>query len=528
MSADAATFLEEEQDFEYEEEILRNPYNLKLWLRYLATKKNAPSDVRNVLYERAVKLLPRSYKLWNMYLTERRIEVQELCIVDRKVEAVNNCYERALVHLHKMPRIWLDYLAFMMKQKKGTSLRRSFDRCLQSLPITQHSRIWKLYLKWVREFGVWESAVRVYRRHLKFNPRSREEYVDYLKSLGHYEEASEQLAIIVNDEDFQSKEGKTSHQLWMELCEMITMHPEQVSSGLKVDDIIRSGLRKFTDQVGRLWCTLADYYIRLGQFERARDVYEEAIESVVTVRDFSLAFDAFAQFEESMLTAKMEMVEEEEAEEGEKDDDDLDVDGNDVDMRLARLEHLMDRRPVLLSSVLLRQNPHNCNEWLKRVKLFESDPRKTIVTYTEAVKTIDPEQAVGKLHVVWMEFAKYYEKHGDLANARVVFTKATKVNFKFMDELAMVWTEFAMMEVRHEHNERALTLMKQATQEPPRQQRLAQRRKKGDADAMAAVPVTERIHRSTKVWALYLDLEENLGTTDSTRTAYEKLVSVST
>jgi pre-mRNA-splicing factor SYF1 len=358
---------------------------------------------------------------------------------------------------------------------------------------------------------------------LKFNPSQREEYVAYLKSLGHFEEASEQLAIIVNNDEFQSKDGKTSHQLWMELCEMITMHPEQVSSGLKVDDIIRSGLRKFTDQVGRLWCTLADYYIRLGQFERARDVYEEAIESVVTVRDFSLAFDAYAQFEESMLTAKMEMVEEEEAE-GEGGDDDLDVDGNDIDMRLARLEHLMDRRPVLLSSVLLRQNPHNCNEWLKRVKLFESDPRKTIVTFTEAVKTIEPEDAVGKLHVVWMEFAKYYEKHGDLTNARVVFTKATKVNFKFMDELAMVWTEFAMMEVRHEHNERALVLMKQATMEPPRQHKLAQKRKSKDEAEMAQVPVTERIYRSTKVWALYLDLEENLGTTDSTRAAYEKLV----
>ena len=31
-------------------------------------------------------------------------------------------------------------------------------------------------------------------------------------AIKHYEEASEQLAIIVNDDDFTSKEGKTSHQ----------------------------------------------------------------------------------------------------------------------------------------------------------------------------------------------------------------------------------------------------------------------------------------------------------------------------
>lgn len=36
-------------------------------------------------------------------------------------------------------------------------------------------------------------------------------------------------------------------------------------------------------QVGRLWTSLADYYIRQGQYEGARDVYEEGLTTVVTV-----------------------------------------------------------------------------------------------------------------------------------------------------------------------------------------------------------------------------------------------------
>jgi pre-mRNA-splicing factor SYF1 len=36
----------------------------------------------------------------------------------------------------------------------------------------------------------------------------------------------------------------------------------------------------------------------------------------------------------------------------------------------------MTRRPELLSSVLLRQNPHNVDEWLKRALLFETDLKK--------------------------------------------------------------------------------------------------------------------------------------------------------
>lgn len=38
---------------------------------------------------------------------------------------------------HKMPRIWLEYLAFLMEQRKITRIRKTFDRALQSLPITQ-------------------------------------------------------------------------------------------------------------------------------------------------------------------------------------------------------------------------------------------------------------------------------------------------------------------------------------------------------------------------------------------------------
>lgn len=52
------------------------------------------------------------------------------------------------------------------------------------------------------------------------------------------------------------------------------------------------------------------------------------------------------------------------------DDDELEI-----DLRLARLEHLIDRRPLLLNAVLLRQNPHNVPEWLKRVELYDSQPK---------------------------------------------------------------------------------------------------------------------------------------------------------
>ncbi len=48
--------------------------------------------------------------------------------------------------MHKMPRIWLEYLELLVDQKLITKTRRTFDRALQALPVTQHDRIWILYL----------------------------------------------------------------------------------------------------------------------------------------------------------------------------------------------------------------------------------------------------------------------------------------------------------------------------------------------------------------------------------------------
>lgn len=100
---------------------------------------------------------------------------------------------------------------------------------------------------------------------------------------------------------------------------------------------------------------------------------------MTTVRDFSVIFESYAQFEQSALAAKIETAEEEQEEDGEGEEDGrrdglskltkkfLDGfwlnDDDDTDLRMARFENLLSRRPELLNSVLLRQNPHNVEQW---------------------------------------------------------------------------------------------------------------------------------------------------------------------
>lgn len=52
-----------DEDLLYEEELLRNPYNLKMWWRYIQARTDAPAKRRYLLYERALRALPGSYKV---------------------------------------------------------------------------------------------------------------------------------------------------------------------------------------------------------------------------------------------------------------------------------------------------------------------------------------------------------------------------------------------------------------------------------------------------------------------------------
>lgn len=498
--------------FEQEEAVARQPYSVQAWLALLAAAESATSETRAAIYERALKQLPRSYKIWKQYVDE----IYENDVRGKRIDVpaaaqLVELYERALGQLSTMPRLWLDYLTLLQELKQITTCRRAFDRALRALPITQHHRVWKPYIAFVKEIGVPATAVRVFRRYLMLEPRKREQFVEYLCSIHHYEEASQQLVILIEKQDSVSTE-RTAHSLWMQLCDMISQHPEKVSRKLNVEAILRSGIAQFTDEVGRLWCSLATYFVRLGLFESARDVYEEGIRTVVTVRDFSMIFDAYVKFIEAMLSAEMEAVET-----PAEDEDEAEIASHqlEVDRLLKIYEDVADRRPVLLNSVLLRQNPHNVREWEKRIDLQKADLQTVIRTYAEAVKTVDPAKSGGRLHVLWVKFAKFYEEHKDYANARVIFQKAVDVDFRTDQELANVYCEWADMELRQEHFEEALAIMREACK-PPASMTLRLRQK-------TALTAKDKVHHNVKLWSLRLDLEESLGDLASTRAAYDDI-----
>jgi pre-mRNA-splicing factor SYF1 len=526
-----------DQDLIFEENVLQNPYVEDVWdkyIQFLVSTTNSSSTKLLTIHERAVKANPKSRNLWLRYLRWRMNALKTASTLtspldeelEQQYNKLNLVFERCIANMESPGdfEIWELYIKSLWQdQCSVTKTRRACDRALQSLDITEHSKFWSsLYLPFIRSSDKIpiETACRVYRRYVQFEPQHVEEYISFLKNRGRVAESSQRLVEILNDETFVSLLNKSKHQMWLELCDLITKNVNNTSVNntedgkkINVSAILRTAIKKFTDEVGKLWASLADYYIRRGLFEKARDIYEEGLESVMTVRDFSLIFDAYAAFEENVLSSKM-MQEEEEEEENDE-----------IELRLARLEHLMERRPILLSSVMLRQNPHNVHEWLKRISLLSSSSSKEIVsTYSLAIQTVDAKASIGSISQVWIDFAKFYEVHGDLDNARVIFEKATKSpNFKSVDELATIWCEYAEFELRNKNFKQALTLMKRVlfvNHNKEKRINNASNTTKGEYDALL---VQEKVHKSIKLWMFYCDLEESISP-ENARIVYERIL----
>ena len=534
-----------DQDLIFEENVLQNPYVEDVWdkyIQFLVSTTNSSSTKLLTIHERAVKANPKSRNLWLRYLRWRMNALKTASTLtsplneelEQQYNKLNLVFERCIANMESPGdfEIWELYIKSLWQdQCSVTKTRRVCDRALQSLDITEHSKFWSsLYLPFIRSSDKIpiETACRVYRRYVQFEPQHVEEYISFLKNRGRVAESSQRLVEILNDENFVSLLNKSKHQMWLELCDLITKNVNNTSVNntedgkkINVSAILRTAIKKFTDEVGKLWASLADYYIRRGLFEKARDIYEEGLESVMTVRDFSLIFDAYAAFEENVLSSKMMQEEEEE-----ENEEDLDENKNDeIELRLARLEHLMERRPILLSSVMLRQNPHNVHEWLKRISLlFSSSSKEIVSTYSLAIQTVDAKASIGSISQVWIDFAKFYEVHGDLDNARVIFEKATKSpNFKSVDELATIWCEYAEFELRNKNFKQALTLMKRVLfVNHNKEERInnASNTTKGEYDALL---VQEKVHKSIKLWMFYCDLEESISP-ENARIVYERIL----
>ena len=69
---------------------------------YIIAKRDASPGARVLLFERALSVIPGSYKIWLAYLQDRMRLCRAKCILDPLYHATNVLFERALITMHKV------------------------------------------------------------------------------------------------------------------------------------------------------------------------------------------------------------------------------------------------------------------------------------------------------------------------------------------------------------------------------------------------------------------------------------------
>lgn len=512
-------------------------YSFRYWWTVQTGKWNPNFEEKVAVYEEALKNIPGSYKLWHRYQSEGIEWCESKCILCPDYEVINENFERSLVYMHKMPRIWLLYYEFLKKQKKIRKIRQVLDRALQALPVTQHEKIWEEYSNWaMNEVTYLPLSKYIIDRYCKINQDFQEDYANFLKEQGEYDEYCSILVKLIDDEYFSSKHGKSKFDICIELCTEISKHSDKIKS-IDGETIIRHCITKYTDEVGNLWVSLADFFIIKGAFDKGRDIFEEALEQVVTARDFGIVYNAYMKFEEELLMVVMEEAGDTDVNIDDKEQnltDDFELidkinrllnitDESTQDIQLAsvsqeelvvkRVENLMERREILLNSCLLRQNENNANEWKNRLLLLKKDNEAYLRTFHEALTTINPMRTQGKVSEIWSEFANFYEEAGDILMANKIYNKATISKYRNVEELSNIWILWCEMLLRSGAYQDALAIIRYPLMGHSSSKFENEQKEMSESQVY-----------STKMWSLCVDLELNFGTFETIKAAYRRMM----
>jgi pre-mRNA-splicing factor SYF1 len=571
-----------EADLVFEEDLLRMPGDLKTWFRYMEAKRmwlleqnvsGVEADrTLDMLYERALAQVPVSYRLWSEYLERRmeRVLAARPRIDSKALQGIIAVFERCLQFMFRMPRVWIDYYSFLLRTWQLKAARLVLSRALKALPMTLHSRIWEVALEFVGKTYrlLPKTAMSLWERYLQLAPDRRGDYVVFLRDRQeNYDAAARELVLLANSliqstEDLQAAADRAQEQrkrrqqteeeaaatpdaeesdedelftlkkgvafddaadCWDALCELVIDHAHKVTS-VPVESIFRTALSVFKKDQGRYWTAFATYKLRIGDFDGARAVFEEALGSVFMVRDFAQIFDSYSKMEEALLGAFIERSLKKKKPRKAPSSTSEAVVSEPADERLlqqmTRLEALISRHSLLLNDVLLRQNPHSTDNWLKRVEIVKEreEPLRVLETFEEALKTVSPRKAPGVYPQLWSRLAEYLER--DLQqpdDARTVYKRATAwdaIAFANVGDLAAVYLAWSEMELRcndaAQGEKAAIDVLAQAIAPPPAKK--------------AAHEAYPQLHRSLAVWNAFLDLEEARGASAAIEAAYERLL----
>ena len=410
-------------DVTYEEDVCRRRDDIEIWFSYIKHLESRSASRLDIwlVYERALLEHPSDLKLWKSYLLDR---VQVLTSSTAKalfpecqdemtqISFTNSVFERVLEHFPLELRLYLDYVHFLLAQRRLFKSVEILNVALQKLPILQHHQVWQLYLKLADNIQDSSPFLRhwIWKRLLKLEPTvyNYTQYIQVCVDAGLFDEAAYALESLA-----QLDPDNSEDHLW-HLSNLVIECPPSKLPEFPVDVFLRKMMERFPQRCGQIWCILGTFYTRIGDLEQAESLFEEAMGKVDTLKDFTQVFEGYARLEETILV--MLMGQSHEDKETLPDDSEEISQGMDEETReflektINNIQSLIDRHPLLLIESRLRQQPSSVDFWLRKAEIIrKTKPNQLEGVYKEAidrVKKIPP-------HKIFLEYAKFKKDHGE-------------------------------------------------------------------------------------------------------------------
>lgn len=527
---------------EFETTISKNEDDLSTWLDYYGYKNSLPEVTfkeKVFILERAVRELPGSYELWEVYIDECAGKIKNADYIKhkKKFKVVNRLFERSLVLLSTSSSLWTKYLRFILDTQSSevTLIRKVFNRSLLALPVSQHHFIWPLYIEFADMVGG-PTGCLIYKKYMLYaTPESLQgispdidtglditisDIISKIADFGCIEYALTLIQeLLVNPERYAMLPSSLL-DLWLQFIDFFILASKEKEKSLNLRDLdfefeqkVSFALKIFPDQISKLYLKLVEYFTLKDNHSKVRYYFEKGLRDSLTVSDFTTLFESYLEFEENVLLNLSNKLES-----GQYNKDLV----LELDLRMYEFENLVASRKILLNDMMIRQNPNNLDEWFKRIEYYEKDNKLTemLTTYANALGTVNPLKAhsisSSKKHTLpklWINYALFYGSKGDISTANLIFSKSVQSEFKSPDDLVELYITWSNMHLDRGNIDAAIDVLEQVCT--------------GEENPYAyndtSVKIRHRVGKSTELWSHYIDVLEASVTDTDDKSSIERV-----
>lgn len=569
-------YILDDEDIAFEYELQKDPTSSLSWNRYIETWKeqNSKDSKRRPithiiwLYNRFLEQFKDDLNFWNEFITWM---IQINTVTQGKyTEFVLHLHEKCLENIRNRDseKICIQYLKIATEACNLAHIRKSLDASLKRVKNkSKHADIWGNVLNFLKEKLIPVcSALGEDEESISFNhPEDND---------GDEKSELEKLEILVYKSLFGSKNDHENDNndtdmvnVWAsQLLEryLIICPPDKINDILlllsKTYDYprIQSCFKKFLFSERNHGITISLYLIYLNCLDRLSLFHEykelmkgikekypkeeinlfifninrsikrsnnaelsdklvKELEITKTLKDFMTLYNYSIDFEQAYINIILQESKIIEVSQNLKED---------LTYHISQLGRLLDSKDIMISDLRLRQNPNSIIYWRDKIKLKNNKKERaeeygTALAQINSLKVNQP----GELGKLWSEYAQLYWDQNYYSAARKLYETATKVPYPFLEDLEMIYFQWADNELHTFGKDKALNMLALCLKVPESFESDITKFK----TKVKPTPLAQTVlFNSLKLWNLYLDLLESKPLTETnikeTINAYETII----